>query len=76
MIKTAIIKINGLNDVYEFIRKASLVDGDVTVVRGKYAVDAKSILGVFSIDMSRETTIHYPADASAFDEFIQPFIVK
>ena len=68
-----IISINGLTDVYDFIKEASKVEGDVTLKRGKYVVDAKSFLGVFSIDVSQDTTIVYPEDAVEFDKYIARF---
>lgn len=74
--KTMIISIKGLNDVYEFIKMAQEVDGDVTISRGKYSVDAKSVLGVFSVDMSQDVTIEYPSTAIEFENFIAQFEVS
>jgi len=74
MFKTKVISINGLNDVYEFIRQASKVDGDVLLKRGKFVVDAKSFLGVLSIDVSQDTTLSYPEDANDFENYIKQFI--
>ena len=73
MTKTVVISINGLNDVYEFIRQASKVDGDVLLKRGKFVVDAKSFLGVLSIDVSQDTTLIYPEDAADFETYINQF---
>lgn len=70
------ISIKSLNDVYNFINKAQSVDGDVTIKRGRYCVDAKSVLGVFSVDMSQEVTITYPDTATDFDEFCEQFKVN
>ena len=75
MTSTARIQINGLNDVYEFIRQAMMVDGDITIFRGNYAVDAKSVLGVFSIDLSQVATLSYPEDATEFEEYVAKFTV-
>ena len=55
--KEMIISIKGLQDVYNFISKAQAVDGDVTVKRGRYTIDGKSVLGVFSLDMSQDITV-------------------
>ena len=74
--KKEYIQITGLNDVYEFLRQATNVDGEVTLYRGKYAIDAKSILGVFSMDMSNKVMIEYPEDAAAFEEYIKQFVVE
>lgn len=71
---TVTISMSNLNDIYEFVRRAMLVEGDITLSRGKYAVDAKSLLGVFSIDLSKDTLLTYPTDAEDFEDFITPFV--
>lgn len=68
-----IIKITGLADVYNFIEQASKVMGDVIIKRGKFIIDAKSVMGVFSIDMSNPVTVTYPEDAVEFAEYIKQF---
>ena len=73
--KELVISIKGLHDVYTFISKAQAVDGDVTVTRGRYAVDGKSVLGIFSLDMSQDVTVTYPKDAFDFEDFIEQFKV-
>lgn len=73
--KEMIISIKGLNDVYKFISKAQAVDGDVTVRRGRYNVDGKSVMGVFSVDMSQDVTVIYPASAVEFNQFCEQFKV-
>ena len=74
MIATKYIKIHGLADVAEFIQRASRVDGDVTLKRGKYVVDGKSLMGLMSIDVSQGVTVEYPNDATNFDEFLNQFV--
>ena len=73
--KELVISIKGLHDVYTFISKAQAVDGDITVTRGRYAVDGKSVLGIFSLDMSQDVTVTYPETATEFEEFILNFKV-
>lgn len=70
-----VISIKGLNDVYTFVSRAQSVDGDVTVTRGRYTIDGKSVMGVFSIDMSQSVTVTYPATAEEFKTFILQFKV-
>jgi len=74
--KELVISIKGLHDVYTFISKAQAVDGDITVTRGRYAVDGKSVLGIFSLDMSQDITVVYPETALEFEEFISQFKVN
>lgn len=74
--KELVISIKGLHDVYTFISKAQAVDGDIIVSRGRYAVDGKSVLGIFSLDMSQDITVSYPETALEFEEFISQFKVN
>lgn len=71
--KKMIVAIHGINDLNQFIQHARAVDGDVLVSRGKFVVDGKSIMGVFSIDVSQGCTVEYPEDATDFEEFISQF---
>lgn len=74
--KEMIISIKGLNDVYKFVAMAQEVEGDITVQRGRYAVDGKSVLGIFSLDMSQDVTVTYPSEAIDFENFIEQFKVN
>lgn len=69
------IKIDSITDVTTLVAKASAVDGDVTLSKGRYAVDAKSLMGVMSIDISRGAEIEYPENAKDFDEFVSNFVI-
>lgn len=76
MTKEATIKLNSINDIYDFNRMVNTVEEDVLIKKNKYIVDAKSMLGIFSVDLSSEVTIIYPKNASAFDQYLQQFIVE
>ena len=73
--RTMNIKITTINDVYAVAREAEKVIGDITVKRGNYAVDGKSILGLFSLDMSQGVTFEYPDNAIEFEKFLSGFQV-
>lgn len=72
--KKIYVKIPGINDVNAFVQQARNVDGDVLVSRGKFCVDGKSVLGMFSLDVTDGCTVQYPEDAMEFDEFVQQFV--
>lgn len=74
--KTAVIKMSAFTDYTLLSAEASKVDGDVTLIKGKYAVDAKSLPGVFSLDLSSGVTIEYPEDAFEFDQFLFKYKIK
>ena len=45
---TVKININTINDVKDFVTIVSRCEYDVDIVSGRYAIDAKSIMGIFS----------------------------
>ena len=75
--KTVKININTINDVKNFVSIVSRCDFDVDIVSGRYAIDAKSIMGIFSLDLSKELTLNIHSDACAdFLDQIKDYIVK
>ena len=65
-----------INDVKKFVNTVSKYDFDVDLVSGRYAIDAKSIMGIFSLDLSKpiELKVHTDNDADFYNE-IKPFTV-
>ena len=47
------VKIVSMQDADKFNKICSKFDGDMALQSGKYYVDAKSIMGIFSLDLSR-----------------------
>lgn len=47
------IKLNSVEKVKEFVRITSRLDFDIDLISGRYVVDAKSIMGIFSLDLSK-----------------------
>lgn len=74
--KKMYVAINTINKVTEFVQKASQVDGDVICTKGRYATDGKSIMGVFSIDISEGIMVEYPETATDFEEYLSQFKVN
>ena len=70
-------ELNAINDVKEFVNTVMLFDYDVDLVSGRYAVDAKSIMGIFSLDLSKPIKLQaHTDDAEALEKAIGRFIVK
>lgn len=73
------VKLNGINDIKSFCNKASAQSFDIDVVSGRYIVDAKSIMGMFSLDLSRPVEVTIQAEKSECESFlteIDDLIVK
>lgn len=68
------IKISNIDDVDLFVQKARSVNGDILVSRGKFCVDGKSVLGMFSLNVNQGCMVDYPEEATEFEEFIQQFV--
>ncbi len=73
--KTVNILLNTINDVKLFVNVVSKYDFDVDLISGRYAVDAKSIMGIFSLDLSKTIRVEIHSDdcQKLLDE-IKPYI--
>lgn len=45
------IKLQNVKDIRDFVNIVILTDYDIDLVQGRYTVDAKSIMGIFSLDL-------------------------
>ncbi len=71
------ILLQSISDVKEFVSAVSMCDFDVDLISGRYAVDAKSIMGIFSLDLSNAIDlIAYTDDSQALFSHISKFVVK
>lgn len=74
--KTVNVMLGAINDVKEFVNLVNRYEFDVDLISGRYAVDAKSIMGIFSLDLSKPIRVDIHAEeASDFLAKIQKFIV-
>ncbi|MBO5227438.1 MAG: HPr family phosphocarrier protein [Lachnospiraceae bacterium] len=74
--KTVKISLNSIDKVKSFVNEIARFDVDFDLVSGRYVIDAKSIMGIFSLDLSKpiDLNIHAEDDAadimSALDKYI------
>ena len=52
--KTVQISLNSIDKVKSFVNDITKFDYDFDLVSGRYVIDAKSIMGIFSLDLSPE----------------------
>lgn len=70
------IKLSNVQDIREFVNVVILADYDVDLVQGRYVIDAKSIMGIFSLDLlSPITLVAHTENADALFEKITKFAV-
>ena len=68
--KTSKIKLNEASEVEEFVKAAGKCDFDIDVFYNRVTIDAKSILGVLSLDLARVLTVQMNGDNAEFEEYL------
>ena len=70
------IQLNSINDVKVFVNTVNKYSYDIDLTSGRYVVDAKSIMGIFSLDLSKPIKVEIFADncQELLDE-MKPFVV-
>ena len=70
------IMLHSINDVKTFVNSVNKYDFDVDLTSGRYVVDAKSIMGIFSLDLSKPIKVEvYSEDLGEFMNEMKPFII-
>ena len=60
--KTVQISLNSIDKVKNFVNDLTKLNTDFDLVSGRYVVDAKSIMGIFSLDLSKPIDLNIQAD--------------
>ena len=76
--KSVKISLNSIDKVKAFVNEVTKFDSDFDLVSGRYVIDAKSIMGIFSLDLSKpiDLNIHNDAQADTIVNAPNPFIVE
>ena len=77
--KTVRISLNSIDKVKSFVNElVKFSDVDFDLVSGRYVIDAKSIMGIFSLDLSKPIDLNIHADANRMDEImtsLKPYVI-
>ena len=69
------ISLNSIEKVKSFVNDIARFEADFDLVSGRYVIDA-SIMGIFSLDLSKPITLNIHADdTTAILEALKPYIV-
>ena len=76
--KTVKISLNSIDKVKSFVNDLTKFDTDFDLISGRYVIDAKSIMGIISLDLSRpiDLNIHAEGDAEEILTVLAPYIVE
>ena len=76
--KTVMISLNSIDKVKSFVNDISKFNFDFDLVSGRYVIDAKSIMGIFSLDLSKPIDLNIHAEGANLDEVLnvlKPYII-
>ena len=75
--KTVQISLNSLDKVKSFVNDVTKFDYDFDLVSGRYVIDAKSIMGIFSLDLSKPIDLNIHAEENIDDVMavLKPYII-
>ncbi len=71
------LKLDSIDKVKAFVNIINLYEGDFDLASNRYVVDAKSIMGIFSLDLANalELSIHNDADAEEIKSKLADYII-
>ena len=74
---TVQISLNSIDKVKSFVNTITQFDYDFDLISGRYVIDAKSIMGIFSLDLSKpiDLAIHAEANAEEIMEVLKPYLI-
>lgn len=74
--QTVQISLNSIDKVKAFVNEIAQFDYDFDLISGRYVIDAKSIMGIFSLDLSKPITlnIHTEQTQEVLDK-LAPYLI-
>ena len=75
--KTVQISLNSIDKVKSFVNDITKFNNDFDLVSGRYVIDAKSIMGIFSLDLSKpiDLNIHAEENIDEIMTVLAPYII-
>ena len=73
------VSLSSIQDVRQFVNAATCCPCEVDMLSGRYVVDAKSIMGLFSLDLSQPVRVEVhgsDSEREAFEQSVAAFEVK
>lgn len=77
--KTVKISLNSIDKVKTFVNVINRFNAEFDLVSGRYVIDAKSIMGIFSLDLSKPIDLNIHTDGSELTQVLdvlKPYIVE
>ena len=71
--KTVQISLNSIDKVKSFVNAITQFEFDFDLISGRYVIDAKSIMGIFSLDLSKPIDLAIHAESN-MDEIMEKIL--
>jgi len=68
--KTVKISLNSIDKVKTFVNEINRFESEFDLVSGRYVIDAKSIMGIFSLDISKPIDLNIHTDGEQLEEIL------
>ena len=72
---TVQVNLNSVEKVRAFVNSVNTFNSEFDLVSGRFVIDAKSIMGILSLDLSKPITLNIYSDDTAIIESLKPFLV-
>ncbi len=69
--QTIQVSLDSIVKVKDFVNDINRFNCDFDLISGRYIIDAKSILGIFSLDLSRPIDLQIHADGETLEEILR-----
>ena len=76
--KTVQISLNSIDKVKSFVNDIANFDFDFDLISGRYIIDAKSIMGIFSLDLAKPIDLCIHCDEGQEDAVLaklEPYMI-
>jgi len=73
--KTIKVSLNSIDKVKQFVNDINRYSYDFDLVSGRYVIDAKSIMGIFSLDLSQPIDLNIHAEGAELEEVLKALSV-
>ncbi len=77
--KVLSVSLNSIDKVKSFCNAIAQFESEFDLISGRYVIDAKSIMGIFSLDISKPIELNIHAEGDELDailEVLKPYVVE
>ena len=74
--ETMYVELSSIDKVKDFVNEISKIEGEFDLVSGRYVVDAKSIMGIFSLDLSKSMQLNAKSEDKESLKILKKYTVE